>query len=243
MLYKGVLMNLALQFYEGDIDRALALAKLLADIEPTYRNDVFLGLVAHKDIGNAGKIDETVTYCSAKFPTQRVMGIEGGEGWRLGSVCLWNGAMGYFNANRNGFGEVFTFDGGDGVPLKATWINDLREDYAATKSYGYKISGSVQGYSGTVNGNMVIDLDLWNDKLKGHPFDATSKDLWEDQYKDVLSPNALNSSAIYSEWNSRTNISVQGLRDRARNGYVWSHGWKDEDLVDKARELILGKSA
>jgi hypothetical protein len=233
---------LALQFYEGDQKKSMALAKLIADIEPDYRDDVVLCLVTQPDTKKTKDVTSTVKYCSEKMSTQFVKSKNGAKGWQNGSGELWRGAMEACYSISNGEGAVFTFDGGDGVPLCVNWIDRLIEGHKDTLAQGRKITGSIM-HGDMVNGNMILDVSLWN-QVKDRSLKISEKgglDIWEAQYGDILFPNTLCSSVIYNEWNSRTGISVQGLRDRAKNGYVWSHGWKDEDLVDKARELILGK--
>jgi hypothetical protein len=235
---------LALQFYEGDQKRAMALARLIADIEPAYREDVVLCLITQPDTRKTKDITTTVKYCSEKILTQFVKSKSGAKGWQNGSGALWRATMEHCFTLSNGEGAVFTFDGGDGAPLCVNWVDRLIEGHRETLEQGKEITGSIM-HGDIVNGNMVLETSLWN-QIKDRQLRQSDKgaiDIWEVQYRDVLLPNVLSNSIICNEWNSRTGISIQGLSDRAKQGCVWSHGWKDEDLVDKARELILGETS
>jgi hypothetical protein len=226
----------------------LSLACLLADIEKAPRDDVFLGLVCQPDTPDSQDINNTVDYCSKKFPTIFVRSSRGGQGWHKGSGELWCGAMDYFSDNPREHTSIFTFDGGDCVPLRNTWINDLQAEHTRTLDSGKIITGAIM--RDFVHSHMITELTVWKDYPALHTITYGSdeaiasnplKDTWETQFAPTLLPITLSSSAVCNSWNSY-GIGVQGLRDRSKN-HIWLHGYKDNDLVDKARELLLGSNS
>ena len=232
-------MILALQFYEGDQTKALTLARLLADVEPAYRSDVVLGLVCQPDTPDCEQISDTVSYCSVKFNTIYVKSARGGKGWQDGSGELWCGTMEHFSNNDRGSSSIFTFDGGDGVPLHKNWIDLAKSEHKKTTSQKKLVSATFS--HDAVNGNMIAELDLWKLHLSTVPLKLLSKEgfceIWESQFKNVIIPLSRLSNFVRNEWNS-LNITRQGLIDRSQS-YVWLHGYKDVDLVNKARSFLI----
>jgi len=225
-------MIISIMFHNGDKGKSLALSKLIADIEPNRRDDVLLALVSQPGTDLAG-VRDAVNYCSSKMPSiaftsgRQPLGANG-------TAELWCGAVDYFYANPCGHSSIFLVDGGDSVPLRATWIDDLIAEHTKTLADGRIITGC--------HSNKIIELSVWDilpalRSMTSIPGGAVPS--WEYDYDDIITPHMFRTVAIYNEWNSRTGISVEGLRGRAARS-AWSHGWKDTDLVDKARELILG---
>jgi hypothetical protein len=235
-------MILALQFYEGDQTKALALAKLLADIEPKYREDVTLGLVTQPDTPDCNEITNAVAYCSNKFKTVYVKSTRGGKGWRDGSGQLWCGTMEHFSNNPMWHTSIFTFDGGDGVPLRTTWIDDLKKEHEKTTQKGKLVSATF--YHDFINGNMVTELDLWRKHLSLHPLKLLSKDglcdIWERQFKETMVPLANPSKIVRNDWDQH-NVTNHKLIELSKE-FIWLHGYKDTDLVDTARLFLLPKT-
>jgi hypothetical protein len=234
-------MIIALQFYVGDQHKTLALARLLADIEKVRRDDVLLGLICQPDTPDTSDIQSTVEYCNRKIPTLFVRSSRGAMGYFNGSGELWSGTMTYFSDNTYGHSSVFTVDGGDSVPLRKSWINDLKLAHKFTHDNGKSITGSYAP-GPVVNGNMIIDLDVWRDNPSLHSLLPTTSlmNTFERQFASVLVPKLCTPGVLYIEY-LRHGICVQGLHDRAvaGDGYSWLHGYKDDDLVDKARQHIF----
>lgn len=89
-------MIAALQYYDGDRDAAFRLARLLADLEPSFRPDVLLALCCQPDT----KIDDETLHvlaeCSKKFTVEHVVSRYGCAGWADGSGQLWRGTVTHF---------------------------------------------------------------------------------------------------------------------------------------------------
>jgi hypothetical protein len=230
-------MIVAIQFHDGDAHKALELARLIADIEPSHRDDVILGLVCQPST-NTSEAARVVDYCLRKMPTELVVSNRLPQDGK-GCADLWAATVEHFARNPSGHSFVCTFDGGDSVPLRRTWINDLAAEHAITVAAGKTITGFSQG-SSFINANMMIELSVWREceELRSRIARPLSHWIWEPQFYDILGPRVRLSPVIWSEYNSY-GITARWLKGIAEHS-AWSHGWKDDDLLDKARTLILG---
>ena len=233
-------MIVAIQFYDGNSHKAISLVRLLADIEPAYRDDVLLGLVCQPGT-NIAEAQEAASYSLEKMPTELFVSTRYPQTPK-GCADLWASTVEHFADNPRGHTSICTFDGGDGVPLRKTWINDLKQEHLLTIAQGKPITGFRQGAS-SINLNMLMELSVWRScsELRSRVSNPLSYETCEADLGDILIPCTRSSPIIYSEYNSY-GISTSWLKFRSQRA-AWSHGWKDDDLVDKARELILGKSA
>jgi len=229
-------MIVAIQFHDGDARKALELARLIADIEPAYRCDVLLGLVCQPST-HTEEAERVALYCAAKMPTELFVSPRPPQD-KKGCADLWAATVEHFAYNPRGHSFVCTFDGGDSAPLRRTWLNDLAAEHTATVAQGKTITGFSQG-SNFINANMMIELSVWRncEELRSRISRPLSHWIWEPQFYDILGPRVRLSPVIWSEYNSH-GITVQWLRGLAEHS-AWSHGWKDEDLVDKSRELLI----
>ena len=249
-------MILALQFYEGDMNNAMKLARLLADIEPVPRKDVLLALVCQPGTPLDGRVKEVLSHCSKKFAVEHVVSKYGAKGWADGSGQLWTGTMEHIHEQwKKGlvsFGAIFTFDGGDGVPLRRDWIDVLKKEHVCALSKGKLVTGSAQmrtggdhpkpgGFRNHINGNMVLHLSIWDKHPSLHhtPLGASMKrhNIWDQYHGDVLLSEALPSTVICSRWNC-TGLNLAIMKEHVRNS-VWLHGYKDSFVADVAREFLF----
>ena len=249
-------MILALQFYEGDMNNAMKLARLLADIEPVPRKDVLLALVCQPGTPFDGRVKEVLSHCSKKFAVEHVVSKYGAKGWADGSGQLWTGTMEHFHEQwKKGlvsFGAIFTFDGGDGVPLRRDWIDVLKKEQSCGLSLGKLVVGQRKEMSGGnkagkwsprthVNGNMILHLMIWDKYPSLHctPLGASLMmcNTWDMYHADVFLEEVMPSSVICSEWR-KNGLNEAIMSDRARHS-AWLHGYRDHDIVDTARRFLL----
>lgn len=252
-------MILALQFYEGDKDNAMKLARLLADIESTPRNDVLLALVCQPGTLLDGRVKDTIDYCSKKFVVEHVVSRYGAKGWADGSGQLWTGTMEHFHEQwKKGlvsFDTIFTFDGGDGIPLRRDWIDVLKREHSRALSLGKLVVGCKKEMIGGnksgkwrprthINGNMILHLSIWDKYASLHqvPLGASMmmSNTWDMYHADVFLVEAMPTGFIRSEWRKR-GLNETILQDRARHS-VWLHGYRDYDIAGTARKFLMSGS-
>lgn len=236
-------MILALQYSEGDLERSMALARLLADIEPTSRCDVLLALVTDSSTPVSSLVEETTSHCEEKFPVVRATLRRAVRGWPQGPNHLWAGTMTTFSElAKEGevrHNSIFTFDGGDGVPLHRDWIDLVAEEHARTHRIGLLVSAT-PGID-TINrdhvqGNMVIDLAAW-DRVPSLRF-CPDDDGWDCFHTPALTPHSSLSSLVRNDW--RTDVVDPSLFALHARKHVWWHGIKCPEFCDRARDYLFG---
>lgn len=240
-------MILAIMFYDGDINNSMGLARLLADVETRYRNDVTLILVYQPGTIITTDVVETVVYCNSKFNTILTRSPLGGAGWFDGSGQLWSGSLSVSVDNKD-HSSVFLIDGGDSVPLCNDWIVKLQAAHSETLKNNKRVTGFLVKLGDVpyyIHANMVLDLSFVRENtslLKFKTLADGGRDMLEIFHFPVLYPSLLPTSRIWSAPNSR-GCTPEILRKLSDAGICWLHGYKDDNLVDKARELLLGSSS
>lgn len=241
-------MILALQYYEGDLEKAMLLARLIADLEPRWRQDVLLALVCQPGTPLTADVKDTLRRCETKMPVEYVVSPRGAKGWADGSGQLWTGTMETFTKkSKDGtcnHDSIFTFDGSDGVPLHNNWIDLLMAEHDNTLKSGKMVTGTDpnDGHSPHhINGNMILQLALMDmhPELYETPLGAKqTADIWDCYHRGIFLKHASVSSVICSEWH-RYGVTQEIMDLRAKHS-VWLHGYKDIALCPMARcRLIL----
>jgi hypothetical protein len=248
------MLVVALQFFAGDWWRAMKLARLLADLEQRRRDDVCLLFVRTMECPVTRILDETISRCSDSFHVESLVlrpdtperrerwGLLGR--WPVGANVLWQGAVDYFLRSLDSrWTSLFTVDGGDSVPTCREWLDVLLEDHAKTVEAGLGITGQV-GMDGIgrwhVNLNQVVERSFFSARPEVVEMPAGAH-LWEpiDMYRaGVFLPACRASTVIRSDWRyvgaKLSDFSV------VSKSSAWWHGCKDGNIVDLAREHIVG---
>lgn len=195
-------MIIALQYYFGDEEKALKLARLLADIEHSKTSHTLL-LVRSFDTKESVELRRTVCYCARKFQVVKTKSNERRTGYPDGAYGLFHGAMTAAERLRVsglvswGEDSVFCCEA-DGCPLSLSWISILEEAHRMTLQSGKRVTGAVmeQPYR-HVNGNLVAHISLWSDRASLRscsPYVA-----WDIFHRDVLLAETRPSTVIRNE--------------------------------------------
>ena len=242
-------MIVALQYYEGDRERALSLARLLADLEPCPRSDVLLALICQPNTSLSELTCQTMRHCDKKFPTTHVVSARGAHGHPEGCGQLWAGAMDHFacqlETGDTTHNSILTLDGNDGVPLHRNWINLLKTEHDRTLSLGKLITGTPYNLNGCplhVNPNMTLHLSIWKKEPLLHNiprYDGTLLTNFDIYHRHITLKHASLSSIIWTDWRGGGNkISPDLMRMKAEKS-IWLHGYKDDNLYSVAAEHLL----
>lgn len=193
------MLVLNLQYWHGDQAQAMALARLIADIEPVKRDDVTFLFSARFDT----EFDQsTIDYVSKKFAHVRTFRSSSrGTGWPQGPNDLFRDSYQYCiemmrNGNMKGDGILFLES--DDVPVDMNWINHLIHEW---KHCGKMVLGCwlMEGDCGVehINGNCIIHKDFWrrnrdilNPKTGG----------WDADCRHITLPNGAHSRLIWSDY-------------------------------------------
>jgi hypothetical protein len=243
-------MIIALQYCEGDMEQTMSLARLLADIQPGYRDDVLLALVCQPNTPMTALMEKTIVHCSRRFPVEHVVSPLGAKGHPEGCTFLWAGTMKhYYDLFKSGqckHTAIMTLDGGDGVPLHLNWLDLVINEHAFTLASSKLITGSPYWLGGCplhLNPNSVFefsvldkttfitDIPRFNGSLLSH-FDIYHR-------RDMVA-NASLSTIVHTDWRGAGNkISMELMRERAGRS-IWLHGYKDKCLYWTARQYLFG---
>lgn len=194
------MLILNIQFWSGDKAIAMKLARLIADIEPKFRNDVSVLFTARFD---ATHDEETVLYVSKKFPVHKFTTTRKATGWPNGPNQMMGESYCHcieLVRGRKVNAKAILFIESDAVPLHKDWINMLIEEY---KQSGKQVVGCWLGAGDCgvehVNGNCIIGIDFWRGKNRGI-LTPPSQGGWDAVLFGIIRPHAYPSRLIWSEY-------------------------------------------
>lgn len=173
----------AIQFWRGDRDRALRLARFLADIEPAFREDTMIALAARFDVPLDAEIYEAMMDVGRKFPVTFIRSLREAEGHPDGCHGLWAGtAEACFRRWLKGWrcANVF-FAEADGVPARYDWIDAIKAAHAENLERGKRVTGArmdgTKYYDSHVNGSLLMHISA----LSSHPewLECPSGEAWD----------------------------------------------------------------
>lgn len=158
-------MMLALPVAPTDVAQGVSLAKLWADLEPSYNKDVIVALVCRFDMDPATTFSPQLIFdLSQKFKviTHRV--THQGTGWPAGCNALEVGLYEWFvESNRSGKFDIeylFICEA-DTVPLRPTWIAEILSEAKETRAKMLGAYFTAEEGCQHINGNAVIHRDMW----------------------------------------------------------------------------------
>ena len=156
---------LCLPISPNEIEQANALAKLWADLEVSFNENITVLIATRFDLEPSNAIDPSVLFSLKKkfnVITKRVEKV--GTGWPAGCNALEIGAYEWFveenRAKKIDFEYMFIAEP-DTVPLRRGWVNEIMEEAYASNCL---ISGAYFTHDDGVqhiNGNCVIHRDFW----------------------------------------------------------------------------------
>lgn len=191
---------LNVMFWEGDKAQAMALARLIADIEPEFRNDVAVMFSARFDCKHD---EETIKHVSNKFKTYKYTTKRKATGWPNGPnqmmACSYERIVEEWRRGRFDHIEAILMVEADCVPLTRDWLTMLINEY---KGCGKRVLGAwlKKGDAGCehVNGNCIMSIDLWK-KCRGI-FHPPARGGWDATLAYALLPNSAPSRLIWSDY-------------------------------------------
>lgn len=199
------MLILNLQFYSGDQQQAMELARLIADMEVEKRYDVTFLFSARFD---ATHDQATIDYVSNKFPVRFITCTNRkGTGWPAGPNDLFSDSyQECIKMVRDGTIKDRTavlFMEADCVPLSSDWISRLIEEY---KGCGKKVLGAWISYDQCgiehINGNCIISLDFY--KTYRQIFQCRSREAWDATHRFALMAQGAPSRLIWSDYHLNT---------------------------------------
>ena len=242
------------QFWDADKAQAMALARLLADLEPVKRTDCIFLFSARFDCDHD---HETVAYVSEKFETRLFTTKKHPVGWPAGPNNQM--AQSYtwaIERHREGslpIDAVFFMEA-DCVPLKVGWLDDIIAEYTACgkQILGPWLTRGDGRCNEHVNGNCIIGINFWRThrsflRPPGHSG-------WDAYFAFTMLPEAHPSRLIFSDYRLGTSDNewkgcdylwqpkrYPGKQNRLYGQDlfpVWYHGIKTMDGIECVRNRL-----
>lgn len=255
------MLILNLQFYSGDKEQAMQLARLICDLEPDRRDDVVFMFSARFDCTHD---EDTINYVWKKFKHVIIHTTKRkAVGWPDGpnkvfadsyERCVEMHKKGALPGNIS----AVLFMEADCIPLTKDWINRLIDEY---KACGKKILGAwlKKGDAGSehINGNCIISLDFWR-KFPAI-FNPPSRGGWDATLAYGILREAAPSRLIWSDYRLGTTDNPwkgceylwgpreYGCEENALYGEVlfpvWYHGIKTDQGIACVREKLINQKS
>lgn len=239
---------ICLPFWAGDKTEAMALAKLIADIQPNsgLSKDADFLFVARFD---AKHDTATVNYVSRKFKVYTHTSKRRGTGWPTGCTELFFGAFEWIFRKMESYmipryKAIFNIES-DSIPLALNAIQHLSDIWSKLppKTYvaGPWLENGVSPGLGHINGGAC----LLSGDLKFLKWLATRVNVRGGGWDYILAPQFrdwgwANIPQIQSLWQVPMTESL--FHDSIRRGIFWSHGNKGDAGIKLVRKHLMGQT-
>ncbi len=232
---------IVLQFWQGDRDKAMRLAKFIADIEPKKRDDIDFMFMARADCSHDRA---TANYVARKFnvgllkPQMRAVGHPWACWVMLFSILEWLWKMKQAGT-RAPYKWVLAFEP-DCVPISKTWLDDLKAEWNSLNAY--VVGSETFHWQMHLNGNAMYSCadDFLQWFVQGLTIQAVPQ---KEPYDIWLFPRFAQWGVGYSRkianrcgQPSMTPEEAQALMNM---GLVFVHGVKDDSLFHYASTRLL----
>lgn len=239
------MLLIALQYWNGDREQALTLARRLADIEDKFRTDVCIEFVLRFDATEPSR--ETLEYVGKKFKTSVYRCRRRGQGHPDGCGDVWHDFVNemwarfmrvrWFTENI----DTVMFYEGDNVPLRKDWIDVLMAEWKLARAEGKFIMGCWHNEgilpAGHMNGACFITVpDLFNRirGLEGCP----SRFAWDVYHGPKFEPHWYKSKNLVNLYKA-TNVPKSWLFDKkGKPKFANCHGVKSDAAWKHALEMF-----
>lgn len=234
-------MIIALQYWAGDEAQALALARLLADLEDERRDNTTLVLARRFDCPLSMEADRTADYCSDSFDVRFIRSSRTETGHPDGCFGLWAGAAdALYHMLVAGILPWKTcrhalFIEADGAPVRRDWLDRIIEAHNVSLAQGHRVTGAMMDWPWPhVNGNMVMDLQLVAD----YPslMECPSGVAWDLHHGTLLLREARDGHAILNVCGAK--YWTPEVLKQVGTQTAWLHGCKDDSVFQYARTLV-----
>lgn len=232
---------LALQFWEGDKNPSLRLARAIADLEPEFNRQALFLFVHAFDC--APPPEEVVEHVRKKFRTLVVKSTTPWTGYPDGCAALWLDCIDWAReAKRTGLTSaecMLTFEF-DCSPLVPDWIAKLVDTFRRVNPkavmgdhHPFTAPGKPKGF-GHINGNLVVSLksDKVLEQIGSYRHRHKPKAPWDVViYEDLYRIGSASVIEIQSDYRAR-NLRPSYLAGLVQQGVIFHHGCKDTSVID-----------
>ncbi len=235
---------IALQFWEGDRNAAIRLAKYISDLERGRNDFADILLVNRFDCRPIERVDAGL---SRKFNLYHWRTRSRVEGWPAGCNAMWISTIEWVRSMSYGgkiprYNFIFTCEA-DGAPIQRDWIVRLHQSWNQANSIRpVTIAGPIVGNPEGpvyphVNGNCLVsgaqgDLDwLLKTVPTIHPHCG-----WDYGIRDELARRGWADTPDIKSYYNTPMFSREEYEKMVSDNLTWVHGDKSGCLVDYGRE-------
>lgn len=233
---------LALQYWEGDREQAMKLARFIADLQPSHSLAADFMFVRRFDCKESDSA--TVEHVSRKFNTHTFQCRRRGVGWPTGCNDLWAGLMENLYHRMESkmlphYRAILTFEA-DCCPLTNDWIERLGKRWDSLR--GVCMAGDIveaEHMHEHINGNCLVSTNLeflrWISKIAVCP----PRCGWDYYFAPEFKKRGwADIPEIISVWRT-SGYTAKRYTQLVKDGVVFLHGVKDDSLLDMTRKYLL----
>ena len=232
-------MLIALQYWNGDRNRALTLAHFLADLEPVKCKIADFLMVARFD---SSIDDDTTRHLARKFNTYTLRSRRRATGWPDGCNELWFSTMEWVQSMTNArripaYKAIFTCEA-DGCPIQANWIDRMSSEWdRVNREKPVVIAGALVEPGPHINGNALITGEPrflhWISRRVGGVRPGCGWDFcMAPEFKRLGWADIPGMKSIYNT----PSFSEEDYANMIKNDWIWVHGGKDTSLINLGRK-------
>jgi hypothetical protein len=231
---------LVIQYWKDDEAQALALARLIADIEKEKRASDMLVLARRGDCQESEELKFTQMYCGKKIFTMTLQSSRPERGYPSGCHGLWAGTLDALYGLWSTGNIPWNFSAAlmtepDSCPVHRNWINILRNAHARTRFLGKRVTGAAMDRPMPhINGNNVLDLQFYADHpcLKVCPPEVA----WDVHHYSTFRHETRACNVIRNEYGTTdwTSGCLEGIAREA----ALVHGCKDASIIRHVRNAM-----
>ncbi len=231
---------LALQFFDGDREQAMKVARLIADLEP--RHSEYADFLFTSRFDSSHDLD-TIKYVSSKFNVHTYVNRQRGKLWPMGCNSLAFGTLdwvfSYGEADRiPPYKAVLLFEA-DACPLAPNWISELSQFWDKANK---KVVGPLLQHPGEhINGNCLLsgskEFLKWIARDVGG---CTPHAGWDYVMASEFKKRGWADCPRMKSWWQTPSLSYEQFEELSRQGVVFFHGCKNDSLIEHVRKRFIG---
>lgn len=230
---------IALQYWEGDRQRALALSHFLADLEPEKSPLADFLFVCRFD---STLDDPTIHHVARKFNVYTLKSRRRETGWPNGCNGLWFSTMEWVQSMSAAkkipsYKAIFTCEA-DGCPIQRDWVAQLSSEWdRVNRNKPVVIAGALVEPGPHINGNALLSGEPgflhWIARRVGGVRPGCGWDYC--MAPEFKRQGWSDIPGIKSLYNTPT-FSAEQYQKMIDNRWIWIHGGKDTSLIRLGRE-------
>lgn len=233
------MLILALQYWSGDYDHAMRLARFIAGLEEEKRKDVEFLFVPRFDAPDPEP--SVLIEVGARFAVSTHRSRRRGVGHPAGCNDLWHDLLGEMWRRclqvpgwADKYHGVYSLEA-DNVPLCRDWLDRIQAEWKAAREAGKLLLGCrMETPAPHINGNLLFVPNLYG-RIRGlegcpsqYAWDVFHADKW-------LGQSAF--SAEITNFYQATEVPRSRIYGKGGAKYAVVHGVKDDSVFDAAKKF------